>query len=54
MSVIEVAFLNGNETPIVEQAQASFETLGIQMRAYWDWGAKKQEYRAGVKSKGAA
>lgn len=54
MSAIEVAFLNGNETPIVEQAQASFETLGIQMRAYWDFGAKKQEYRAAVKSKGAA
>lgn len=54
MSVIEVAFLNGNETPIVEQAQASFDTLGIQMRCYWDWGAKKQEYRSGVKSKGAA
>jgi hypothetical protein len=54
MSAIEVAFLNGNETPIVEQASASFETLGIQMRAYWDWGAKKQEYRAAVKSKGAA
>lgn len=54
MSVIEVAFLNGNETPIVEQAQASFDTLGIQMRCYWDWGSKKQEYRSGVKSKGAA
>lgn len=54
MSAIEVAFLNGNETPIVEQAQASFETLGIQMRAYWDFGAKKQEYRSAIKSKGAA
>lgn len=54
MSVIEVAFLNGNETPIVEQAQADFSTLGIQMRAYWDFGSKKQEYRAAVKSKGAA
>lgn len=54
MSVIEVAFLNGNETPIVEQATASFETLGIQMRAYWDFGSKKQEYRSAIKSKGAA
>lgn len=53
-SVIEVAFLNGNESPVVEQAQASFDKLGIQMRAYWDFGSKKQEYRAAVKSKGAA
>lgn len=54
LSSIEVAFLNGNETPIVEQAQADFQTLGIQMRGYWDVGAKKQDYRAAVKSKGAA
>lgn len=54
VGVIEVAFLNGNETPIVEQAQADFSTLGIQMRGYWDFGAKKQEYRSAIKSKGAA
>ena len=52
--VIEMAFLNGQETPIVEQADADFDTLGIQMRGYHDWGVAKQDYRGGVKSKGEA
>lgn len=52
--VIEVAFLNGVETPTVESADADFNTLGIQMRGYHDFGVTKQDYRGGVKSKGAA
>ncbi|HEV7453818.1 MAG TPA: hypothetical protein VGO07_01010, partial [Candidatus Saccharimonadales bacterium] len=52
--VIETCFLNGNESPIVEQAQADFDTLGIKMRGYYDFGCKQQDYRGGVKSKGAA
>lgn len=52
--VIEVAFLNGNETPTVESADADFNTLGIQMRGFHDFGASKQEYRGGVKEKGEA
>jgi hypothetical protein len=54
LPVIEVAFLNGIETPTVEQADASFSTLGIEMRGYFDFGVKKQDYRAAVKSKNAA
>lgn len=53
LAVIEVAFLNGRETPIVESADADFDTLGIQMRGYHDFGVSKQEYRAGVRSVGA-
>lgn len=52
--VIETVFLNGQETPTVESAEANFETLGIQMRGYFDFGVSKQDYRAGVKMKGAA
>lgn len=52
--VIEVAFLNGNEMPTVESADADFNTLGIQYRGYHDFGVNKQEYRGGMKSKGAA
>lgn len=52
-AVIETAFLNGRETPIVETADASFNTLGIQMRAYHDFGVNLQEYRAGVQGSGA-
>lgn len=54
MPTIEVAFLNGKQTPTVESADADFNTLGIQMRGYHDFGASKQEFRGGVKSKGAA
>lgn len=54
ISTIEVAFLNGQRTPTIETAEADFDTLGIQTRAYFDFGVALQEYRAGVKSKGAA
>ncbi len=48
LAVIESCFLNGNETPIVESTDADFNTLGIQVRAYHDFGVAKQDYRAGV------
>lgn len=54
LPVIEVAFLNGNETPTVETAEADFNVLGIQMRGYHDFGVSKQEHRAGVAMKGEA
>lgn len=54
LSTIEVAFLNGRQEPIVESADADFNTLGIQFRGYFDFGVALQEYRAGIKSKGAA
>jgi len=53
LPVIEVAFLNGRQEPVVETADADFNVLGIQMRGYHDWGVAKQEYRAAVKSAGA-
>ena len=52
--VIEVAFLNGQQTPTVERADADFNVLGIQFRGYFDFGVALQEYRAGVKIKGEA
>lgn len=51
---IEIAFLDGIETPVVESSQFDFDRLGMSMRAYMDWGCNKQEYRGGVKLKGAA
>ena len=50
LPVMEVAFLNGVQSPIVETAEASFETLGIQMRGYFDVGVAKAEYLAGIKA----
>jgi len=54
LAVIEVVFLNGQQQPTVERAEADFNTLGIQMRGYFDFGVSKVEYRGGVKSKGEA
>ena len=49
-----VSFLNGQQAPTVESADADFNTLGIQFRGYHDFGVDKAEYVAGIKSKGAA
>lgn len=54
LPLIEVAFLNGRDTPIVESADVDFNQLGVQMRGIFDFGVSKMEYRAGVRSKGAA
>lgn len=54
MPVIEVAFLNGQQRPTVENADADFNMLGIQMRGYHDFGCALQEPRGGVKLKGEA
>jgi phage major head subunit gpT-like protein len=52
LPVIEVAFLNGVDSPTVESADADFNILGVQMRGYFDFGVSLQEYRGGVKLKG--
>ncbi|NUQ50036.1 MAG: hypothetical protein HUU27_08980 [Phycisphaerae bacterium] len=52
LPVIEVAFLNGQESPTIETADADFNMLGVQMRGYHDFGVALQEPRGGVKSKG--
>lgn len=53
LAFIEACFLNGKQTPTVEQGEASFNTLGVQMRGYHDFGCNKQEYRAAVQGSGA-
>jgi len=54
LATIEVCFLDGREAPTVESSDADFDTLGIQFRGYHDFGVALAEWRAGVKSKGAA
>lgn len=54
LAVIQMVFLNGQQVPNVETAEADFNQLGIQMRGYHDLGVKKREYRGGVKMKGEA
>jgi hypothetical protein len=43
-------FLNGRQNPVVEQADADFNQLGVQFRGYHDFGVAKQEPKAIVKS----
>ena len=54
LPVIEVAFLKGREVPTIESADADFNTLGIQLRGYHDFGVALQDQKAGIKSKGEA
>jgi phage major head subunit gpT-like protein len=46
LPTMEVAFLNGQRQPTVEQAEADFDVLGIQVRGYFDFGVSKGESRA--------
>ena len=49
LATMEVAFLNGQQSPVVETADANFNTLGVQMRGFWDVGVGQAEYLGGVK-----
>lgn len=53
LASVVVSFLNGNETPTVESADADFDRLGVDFRGYHDFGVDLAEYLAGIKSKGA-
>ena len=52
MPVMEAAFLNGNQEPTVETADADFDLLGILMRCYYDYGVAFAEWRGAVRSTG--
>ncbi len=49
-----IAYLNGQETPTIEQADADFNTLGIQFRGYLDFGVCQIDAAGAVKSTGDA
>ncbi len=53
LPVIEAAFLGGQEKPTVQTAQADFNTLGIVIRGFNDFGVAMQNFRGGLKSAGA-
>ncbi len=49
----EVCFLNGQEAPTIETAEADFNRLGIEMRGYHDFGVALQDPNCGIKSAGS-
>ena len=51
--LVNVAFLNGRQTPVVETANADFHQLGIEMRCYYDYGTAKGDFKAALYSTGA-
>lgn len=50
LPVIQVAYLRGGRQPTIETADSTFNTLGMQMRCYFDFGVAQVDYRGGVKS----
>ena len=54
LPTIEVAFLNGQQRPVIEQSEQAFNVLGKQFRGYGDFGVAMREFRAAVKMKGEA
>lgn len=52
LPVIEVAFLNGQESPTIESAQADFNVLGVVMRGFHDFGCSLQDPKAAIRSAG--
>lgn len=51
--LVDVAFLNGVQAPVIETANADFGQLGIEMRCYFDYGASAGEVKAALYSTGA-
>ena len=47
LPVIEVAFLNGQESPTIETAEADFNVLGVQMRGFHEFGVSLQDPSVG-------
>lgn len=52
--VIEIVYLDGREIPEVTSFALSEDGLGMGMRALFDFGVRKQEYRGGLRLKGTA
>lgn len=49
----EIAYLRGQQTPVVEQGELDFDKLGIGWRSYLDFGVAMRDTQASIKSKGA-
>lgn len=54
VAAMEIAYLRGQRTPTIESGESDFDSLGMKWRGYFDFGVAMQDYRAAVKSKGAA
>ena len=46
----QIAYLDGQRSPVIETADAEFSVLGMSMRCYWDFGVARLDYRGASKS----
>ena len=53
LPAFQVAYLDGRRAPTIETADALFNVLGLDMRAYWDFGVAQLDYRGAIKSTAA-
>lgn len=53
LPAFQVAYLNGQRSPTIESSDAAFNTLGMQMRCYFDFGVSRVDYRGVVKNTAA-
>lgn len=53
VAAIQIAYLRGQRTPTVQTGEASFNTLGMSFRGFFDFGCKLQDPRGAAASKGA-
>ncbi|MBL8828622.1 MAG: Mu-like prophage major head subunit gpT family protein, partial [Planctomycetaceae bacterium] len=54
LAACEVAFLNGAESPIIEEGQPDFDQLGMTWRVVYDFGVSMRETAGACKMKGSA
>lgn len=52
-AVLEVAYVDGIETPVIEEVPTPGDILGMSWRGYFDFGVALQDPKAGVRSVGA-
>jgi hypothetical protein len=50
LPAFQVAYLDGRRAPTIETKDAEFDTLGLQMRCYWDFGVSQLDYRGANKN----
>jgi hypothetical protein len=49
---VQIGYLRGQRTPVIERGETNFNTLGIAMRAYFDFGVALHDPRCAVFSAG--
>lgn len=52
-ATVQVAYLRGQRTPTIERGEMPFNTLGMAMRAYYDFGVALHDPKCGVLNAGA-